>query len=54
MRRFCLFLVVLNSVFFALNLFFMFLVPEPTVNFLCALVSLAGVYSAWTVYNRTE
>lgn len=43
------------NVFFVLtNAFFMMVLPEPTLNFICAILALCGAFSSYIMVQRLE
>lgn len=44
----------INSGFFLINAILIPFVPVPTINFICALVSLAGAMCSWQLYTQAD
>lgn len=43
-----------NGFFLVLNSAFIFVAANPTINFLCAIMSLGGLMASWLLYTQAE
>jgi hypothetical protein len=43
-----------NAFFLVLNSAFIFVAANPTINFLCAIMSLGGLMASWLLYTQAE
>lgn len=44
----------INVFFIVTNAFFMLVIPESTVNFVCAIIALCGAMSSYIMVQRLE
>jgi len=44
----------INLVFMVTNAGFMYVVTEPLINFVCAMVSLIGLMCSWMLYKQAK
>ena len=43
-----------NTFFLVLNGAFIFVAVNPTINFVCAIMSLGGAMASWLLYTQAE
>lgn len=53
-KRASFYLILLNSLFLLLNIFFMVFGSWPTVNFIASLFCLGGAFSAYQLYINAD
>ena len=53
-RSFHFVMMWINIVFMITNAAFMYVVTEPLINFVCAMVSLVGLMCSWMLYKDAK